>query len=219
MTARTIRVITVSVEVQGVVEVQDSNRRRPAPGTPNLETGGAPGGLVDRGPTSVSPEFGQNERSERRGLLNGDRPTPTVLEVAAVVRPNRRRPVIVPSIRRCEICREWAMPCLRPAVQPMTLCRLSDAISTAPIVIEAMAMIYAASAPRPYGSNAVAMNGESPPAITEASWEPSDAPLYRTRVPNSSARNAACGPYICACAKTSAMTSARTINTDEPVSS
>jgi hypothetical protein len=59
----------------------------------------------------------------------------------------------------------------------MVWCRVSEAMRTATIVISAIAMMYAASAPRPYGSRAVAMNGESPPAITDESWEPSDAPL------------------------------------------
>ena len=45
---------------------------------------------------------------------------------------------------------------------------------------------------------AVAMIGDSPPARTDDSCAPSDAPLYRTRVPNSSERKAACGAYIAA---------------------
>jgi hypothetical protein len=40
-------------------------------------------------------------------------------------------------------------------------------MSTAMMVTSAIAMTYDASAPRPYGSSAVAMNGESPPAITD----------------------------------------------------
>src|SRR4029453_13555410 len=43
------------------------------------------------------------------------------------------------------------------------------------------------------------MIGDSPPASTEDSCAPRDAPLYRTLVPNSSERKAACGAYIAAC--------------------
>jgi hypothetical protein len=46
-------------------------------------------------------------------------------------------------------------------------CRVSEAMNTATMVTSAMAMIYDASAPRPYGSSAVAINGERPPAITD----------------------------------------------------
>ena len=59
----------------------------------------------------------------------------------------------------------------------MSRCRVSEAISTATMVTSAIAITYDASAPRPYGSSAVAMNGESPPASTDESWDPSDAPL------------------------------------------
>ena len=62
--------------------------------------------------------------------------------------------------------------------QPSTVsCRVSEAMSTETMVTSAMAMMYDASAPRPYGSSAVAMNGESPPAMTDESCDPSDAPL------------------------------------------
>src|SRR5438874_855691 len=40
------------------------------------------------------------------------------------------------------------------------------------------------------------MRGARAPPRTPASWYPSEAPLYRSRVLNSSAMNAACGPYI-----------------------
>ncbi len=59
----------------------------------------------------------------------------------------------------------------------MAWCRVSEAISTATMVTSAIAITYDASAPRPYGRSAVAMNGDSPPAITDESWDPSDAPL------------------------------------------
>src|SRR6185312_2796833 len=42
---------------------------------------------------------------------------------------------------------------------------------------------------------AAAMSGAGPPAMTEASWYPSPAPLYRTFGPKDSAISAACGPY------------------------
>ena len=47
-------------------------------------------------------------------------------------------------------------------------------MSTATIVTSAITTMYAASATRPYGSSAVAMNGESPPAITDEGWDPSE---------------------------------------------
>ena len=39
------------------------------------------------------------------------------------------------------------------------------------------------------------MNGARPPARTEDSCDPSEAPVYRTRVPKRQAKNAACGPH------------------------
>jgi len=47
-------------------------------------------------------------------------------------------------------------------------------------------------------SSKVAMMGERPPAITDDNWYPSDAPLYRVRVPKSSEKKLACGPYMAA---------------------
>jgi hypothetical protein len=54
-----------------------------------------------------------------------------------------------------------------PRIHRTASCRVSEAMSTAMMVTSAIAMTYDASAPRPYGSSAVAMNGESPPAITD----------------------------------------------------
>src|SRR5262249_25477442 len=77
---------------------------------------------------------------------------------------------------------------------------------------------YPATALAPYGNRAVAINGDSPPATTEASCAPSDAPLYRTPAPNISERNAACGPYIGASAKTITTVNAAQISATEWVS-
>ena len=43
------------------------------------------------------------------------------------------------------------------------------------------------------------MIGAGPPAVTDARWYPSDAPLYRSRGGNASAMNAAWGPYWMSC--------------------
>src|SRR5262245_20535329 len=83
-----------------------------------------------------------------------------------------------------------------------------------------MPMMYNARAFVPnFASNAVAMKGESPPATTDASCDPIDAPLYRTLVPNSSEKNAACGAYIGACASRNEPTIAVQTSRVEPVSS
>src|SRR4030095_9356332 len=83
-----------------------------------------------------------------------------------------------------------------------------------------MAITYSESAVGPYlARRRVAMNGEVPPARTAASCAPSEAPLYRTRVPNSSEKNAACGPYIAACEKTKATTIASQTSGGDDVSS
>jgi hypothetical protein len=49
--------------------------------------------------------------------------------------------------------------------------RVSDATNTAVIVTSAIATMYEASAPRPYGSSAVAINGDRPPAITDDEFD------------------------------------------------
>jgi hypothetical protein len=45
-------------------------------------------------------------------------------------------------------------------------------------------------------SGLVAMSGESPPANTEASFQPSEAPLHLARAEKSSKRKLVSGPYM-----------------------
>src|SRR5436190_444687 len=69
-----------------------------------------------------------------------------------------------------------------------------------------------------FGSSAVAMSGEKPPATAADSCAPSDAPLYRTLVPNNSEKNAPCGAYIGACEQRNTSTSASQMSGVDPVS-
>src|SRR5262249_62168737 len=95
----------------------------------------------------------------------------------AAGRARRRGPPADPAAPAHRALRSQGVAVRAQCVSPMSRSRVSDAARTETIVTSAIATRYAARAPRPYGRSAVAMNGDTPPETTDASCEPSDAPL------------------------------------------
>lgn len=110
----------------------------------------------------------QAPRSHEDPAFDDDCPDSGEAVVRSVPRPNSQDAFVLNGgeLRWCEGHLNY----------PMLAWRVSGASKTEAIVTAAMRIVYEASATRPYGSSAVAMNGDNPPEITEESCDPSDMP-------------------------------------------